>query len=253
MLAAVYRAGIDLSQYLASEKYDGIRGYWDGRHLWTRGGERVNSPEWFTAGWPAQAMDGELWAGRGRFAHAVSTARQAKPDDAAWRQMKFMVFDLPARSSRFFERRAALQLLVAATSRESLVEVRQTAIPDHTRLKLMMEAIVREGGEGVVLHRLDSTYRKGRSADLLKFKPDEDADALVIEHVPGHGKYEGLMGALLLETPDGLRFKLGTGFDDATRRNPPAVGSWVSYRFRGETDRGIPRFASYLRVRGDLR
>ncbi|RYF98356.1 MAG: DNA ligase, partial [Caulobacteraceae bacterium] len=92
-LANIYRPGIALADYWVSEKYDGVRGYWDGSRLWTRNGEPVFAPAWFTAAWPKVPMDGELWAGRGRFTHAVSTARQQTPDDAAWRGMRFMVFD----------------------------------------------------------------------------------------------------------------------------------------------------------------
>ncbi len=65
MLANVYRPGMPLGDYWASEKLDGVRGYWDGHQLLTRGGERIAAPAWFTAGWPAVAMDGELWAGGG--------------------------------------------------------------------------------------------------------------------------------------------------------------------------------------------
>ena len=60
------------------------------------------------------------------------------------------------------------------------------------------------------------------------------------------------MGALLVETPEGVRFKLGTGFGDDERRSPPRIGSWISYRFQGETDAGVPRFATYLRMRADI-
>jgi DNA ligase-1 len=50
----------------------------------------------------------------------------------------------------------------------------------------------------------------------------------------------------------GVRFKIGTGLSDAQRRNPPPVGSVVTYRFRGLTDAGVPRFASFVRVAADV-
>ena len=50
---------------------------------------------------------------------------------------------------------------------------------------------------------------------------------------------------------DGQRFRLGAGFSDADRDHPPPVGAWVTYRFQGTHDGGLPRFASYLRVRED--
>ena len=118
LLANVYRPGMPLADYWVSEKYDGVRGYWDGHSLRTRGGETVVAPAWFTAGWPTTPMDGELWAGRGRFAHAQSTTRQQQPDDAAWRQMRFMVFDLPAHGGVFDERLAALKTLVASIEQD---------------------------------------------------------------------------------------------------------------------------------------
>ena len=88
MLAKVYRPGVSLRDYWLSEKYDGLRGFWDGQRLLTRGGEVIAAPAWFTAGWPNVAMDGELWAGRGRFSQAQSTTRTQLPDDAAWRSIR---------------------------------------------------------------------------------------------------------------------------------------------------------------------
>ena len=54
------------------------------------------------------------------------------------------------------------------------------------------------------------------------------------------------------QTPEGRRFALGTGFTDAQRADPPPVGSWVTYRYRGVHEgSGLPRFASFVRVRAD--
>ncbi|HTN67346.1 MAG TPA: DNA ligase, partial [Burkholderiaceae bacterium] len=88
--------------------------------------------------------------------------------------------------------------------------------------------------------------------DLLKVKTHDDAEARVVAHLPGQGKYQGLVGALLVETADGRRFRLGSGLAEADRRAPPPVGAWVTYRFRGLNPGGLPRFASYLRLRPDM-
>ena len=91
-------------------------------------------------------------------------------------------------------------------------------------------------------------YVIGRSDVLIKLKPLQDAEAVVIEHVPGKGKYQGMMGALRVRTPDGKQFLIGTGFTDEVRKNPPPVGTTITYTYRGLTNTGLPRFASYLRV-----
>jgi DNA ligase-1 len=255
MLANVYRQGVNLDDYWVSEKFDGVRGYWDGEKLRTRAGILINSPPWFTHGWPAQALDGELWAGRGKFDVASATVRQLVPDDAAWQKMRFMVFDLPAHPAIFNERLMALRALVADMKAHMTMPwvqvVEQSHVPDHITLQRMMERTVAQGGEGLMLHRGTSFYRTERNDDLLKFKPFDDVEAKVIAHLPGKGKYHGQMGALLLEMPSGLRFRLGSGFSDAQRRAPPPVGALVTYRYRGFHKSGIPRFASFMRVRDE--
>ena len=250
--ANVYRPGMPLAGYWVSEKYDGVRGYWDGRTLRTRGGEPVQAPAWFTAGWPATPMDGELWAGRGRFSTAQSTTRQQQPQDTAWRGIRFMVFDLPQHGGVFDERLPALQALVQRIQQPWVQAVPQQRIAHDAALQALLHKTVRAGGEGLMLHRGSSLYRAGRSDDLIKVKTHEDTEARVVAHVPGKGKHAGRMGALLVEMPSGQQFRLGAGFSDAQRADPPPVGSWVTYRFRGTHDGGLPRFASFVRVREDI-
>ena len=99
-----------------------------------------------------------------------------------------------------------------------------------------------------MLHLASAPYTTGRSDVLLKFKSLADAEAQVIGHVQGKGKYAGMTGALEVRTADGQQFRLGTGLSDEERKNPPAIGTIVTYTFRDVTPSGKPRFASYLRI-----
>ncbi|MBW0172036.1 MAG: DNA ligase [Hydrogenophaga sp.] len=251
MLAEVYRPGMALEPYWLSEKYDGLRAYWDGQRLLTRGGEVIVAPAWFTAQWPGVPLDGELWAGRGRFEEALSTVRQQVPDEAAWRRIRFMVFDMPAHRGPFTERIAAYHGVVSQIDQPWVRAVKQERVHSHAALMARLDRMVKDGGEGLMLHRGDAPYRGLRSDDLLKVKTHEDAEALVIAHMPGQGRHQGRLGALQVQTREGVRFRLGTGFTDAQREHPPAVGEWVTYRFRGVNGSGVPRFATFLRVRPD--
>ncbi len=253
MLAKSLSVGVPLADMWVSEKYDGVRGYWDGSQLFTRGGERIAAPPWFTAGWPAVALDGELWAGRGQFSAAVSTVRQQVPDDTAWQRMHFMVFDLPGHPGVFTERLAELPTAVASIGQPWVQAVVQERATTRVDLQRQLDSLVKAGAEGLVLHRGTSRYQAGRTDNLLKFKPFDDAEARVLAHVAGKGKYAGMLGALVVEWPamegrPARRFKLGTGLSDAQRREPPPVGSLVTLRYRGLTDGGVPRFASFMRV-----
>ncbi len=249
LLANVANAEIDPAPYLVSEKYDGVRAIWDGKTLRSRSGNTINAPAWFTAKLPPRPLDGELWLGRGQFEQLSGYVRKTAPVDAEWRQIKYMVFELPDAPGTFEQRYQQIKQIAAAANWPQLVAIEQFRLPDNVALKRKLNEVVRAGGEGLMLHRADAPYHTGRSDALLKLKPLNDAEATVIGYVPGKGKYAGMMGALQVETAAGKRFQIGTGFTDAVRANPPAVGTLITFTYRGLTKNGLPRFASYLRVR----
>src|SRR5690606_16083512 len=242
-------AGGGISAYWISEKLDGVRGRWDGERLWTRGGHPVQAPAWFTAGWPRIAMDGEIWIGRGRFEATSSLVRNPPADEADWRAVRFLVFDLPGHGGPFAERVQAMRALAHSGAPPWLRPVAQSRVADDGQLQARLRAVLDAGGEGLMLQHRESRYVGGRSDRLLKLKPHDDAEARVVAHLPGRGKYAGLVGALLVERADGARFRLGSGLSDAERANAPAPGSLVTYRYNGLTVNGLPRFPRYLRVR----
>jgi len=66
-----------------------------------------------------------------------------------------------------------------------------------------------------------------------------------------------MMGALwveaLITNEEGLavrqRFKIGSGFTAAERKEPPAIGSEITFKYSGLTSKGKPRFVRYWRMR----
>ena len=252
MLAQRYEAGVDVRDYWISEKLDGVRGYWDGSRLLTRGGRRIRTPDWYTAGWPHVPLDGELWIGRGRFDEVSGIVRRQQPEDGAWQRVRYMVFDLPAHPGTFDERLAALRDLIGRLRIDWLQPVAQFRLDSPAALEARLADILSAGGEGLMLHRAAALRQARRSEDLLKLKAHDDAEAQVIGHEPGQGRYLGMLGALRVRAADGREFRLGTGFTDAQRRSPPPPGIWVTYRYNGLTATGLPRFARFLRVRDEM-
>ena len=248
-LANVYHDGVDVEQYWVSEKLDGVRAYWDGATLYSRQGNRFQVPAWFVKEFPQTPLDGELWMGRGTFETLSGIVRRKKPNDKDWRNIRFMVFDLPADSADFDGRLRRLKTIFSAIQSPQIGLVEQFRVTDSAELKAALHRIVSQGGEGLMLRKADSRHKAGRTDDLLKLKLHEDAEAVVIAHLPGKGKYKGMLGSLVVETSDGKRFKLGSGFSDQERRQPPPIGAIVTYKHYGKTRNGIPRFASFLRIR----
>lgn len=250
MLAKPWQAHLDPVDYLVSEKLDGVRAFWDGRVLRFRSGRRIAAPDWFTAALPATPLDGELWLGRNRFDRLSAIVRRSQPVEDEWRELRYMIFDLPGQPGLFQERAARVVALVGVSKVPWLQAVEQYRVPDSEALQTQLQALNDEGGEGLVLHRADANWTRGRSHALRKLKLVPDEEARVVAHQPGKGRHAHRLGALLLEMPNGQRFALGAGLSDALRDSPPPLGSVVTYRYRDRTPSGLPRFASFLRVRG---
>lgn len=233
-----------------SEKLDGVRAFWDGRQLISRLGNPFFAPDWFVAGLPDVPLDGELWLGRKMFQRAVSVVRRQDKSEH-WRQLRYVVFDAP-KAEESFEKRLAFIQEVLRTPRPTYAlahEHQRCEGLEHLGTELArVEAL---GGEGLMMRRAGSRYESGRSMTLLKVKRFHDAEARVLQHLAGSGRHKGRLGALLVEMADGTTFSVGTGFSDAERANPPAVGSFITFRYQELTEAGVPRFPSYVGVRAE--
>lgn len=261
MLANVHQqnSDINLNHYWVSEKYDGVRAFWDGNKLISRQGNVYHAPPWFVANFPSTPLDGELWLGRGLFDRLSGIVRKHNPIDSEWQKVRYMVFDMPQHRGRFDQRLLALKSLIPLPSQLSanLVIVPQWRVENEDELLKQLSTFVKDRAEGLMLHDGRSLYSAKRSDDLLKLKPSFDMEAIVTGYEPGKGKYTGMMGALWVEAllsskNGGLKkhsFKIGSGFTDVEREHPPAIGSEITFQYSGLTSKGTPRFARFWRMR----
>lgn len=240
-----------LNDYYLSEKLDGVRAYWNGKHLSSRAGNEFSAPQWFLDSLPPTPLDGELWGGRQTFDEVSGIVRRSKSHNA-WREITFMVFELPKASGDFTARYQQMLRLHAQHGNKIWQVIEQQATPKTlTDLQAMLIKLDAEGGEGFMLKSKTAAYQGGRSADLLKVKLKNDAEAQVIAHHKGKGRLTSLMGSITVQMPNGIRFKLGSGFSDVERKIPPAIGTTISYTYHGLTKNGKPRFPVFWRVRHD--
>lgn len=249
MLASSYSSDIVIEEYWKSEKLDGIRAVWDGKQLKTRNGHSIHAPRWFTDPLPKYALEGELWAGRGNFSLVQQTVLDQTPNEKAWKKIKYMLFDIPHSAGDYQKRYFGLVHLVHTLQIDHIKYVEHTPISSQAELFSYLDSVDNAKGEGLMLRKITSRYQAGRSSDLLKLKKHQDAEAIVVGYKVGNGKYKGMMGALLVQLDSGLQFYIGSGFSDELRRNPPLIGTKVTYRYNGYTSNGVPKFARYVRER----
>lgn len=239
--------------YLLSEKYDGIRAIWKDGALRTRNGNIIHAPSWFTKGLPHTWLDGELWYQRGDFEYVASTVSKDKPVDNEWKKITYMVFDAPKQKTDFRSRVIFYTDLLESLNVAHIKPVKQFMVGTNEELSVLLKTYTANGAEGLMLQKADAMFSGGRSGNLLKLKAYMDAEAFVIGHLQGKGKYKNSLGALLVRYQDesgaAIKFKIGSGFSDFERVNPPPIGSLVTFKYHGFTKRGVPRFASYMRIR----
>ena len=250
MLPQVYQEQADVGGWLMSEKLDGVRGYWDGRQLLSKNGGRFYPPEEFTRGLPPFPLEGELWGGRNSFAQTVSIVKQQQ-EHKGWLCLKFAVFDVPEAPGGFRQRIARARDWFADHPTGYAFVIRQSEVRDRDHLLAELRRIEQLGGEGLIVRKPEALYTAGRSFAILKVKSFQDAEATVLAQLSGTGRNSGRLGSLLVALPDGTQFKIGSGFSDAERDNPPPPGSIITFKYYGSYPSGIPKFPVFLRVRSD--
>ena len=263
--------GQNVGGWLASEKLDGVRAYWDGRNLLSRNGKILAAPGGWSTHFPPFALDGELYTARGEFEKIQSIVMDKTPSVTAWSEIKFYVFDVPEASSGLLERLEELEnfILKNPQAGQNLKIIKQVKIKDNAEFEAFAEAVIAKGGEGAVAREPNAPYERKRSKNALKYKKFKDAECEVTDVNAGTGKYAGLMGSVtckslgvagsnsdeqndkLLQPASGVKFKIGSGFSDEERANPPKIGSIITYKYQNLTAKGLPRFPIFLRVRED--
>lgn len=248
----------NLSHYLMSEKLDGVRGIWDGKSMQTRARNPIKLPVFFTKNFPNFELDGELWIQRNSFEQISSLVRQDDSNLEHWKSVTYNVFDVPNACEEFklnpCTLEARLEILKNYLSKypnDFIKIIPQIRIKNQEHLKQFYQDLVAQNAEGVIIRKNDALYERKRSDNAYKLKPFEDTECVVKKHYEGKGKFLGKMGSLLCEGYiDGKRieFKIGSGFKDEERINPPAIGSIITYKYNGFTINKKPKFATYLRM-----
>ena len=223
-------------------------------------------------------MDGELLVGSPTATDIYHTTYAAVMSIEGEPDFHFYIFDYVLRPNDTFTSR--LEMLQTLDLPPFVRILPQTAVNNHAEVTEYEEAVLAEGYEGVMLRHPFAPYKNDRStareAYLLKLKRFTDAEAVCIGvgelmHngneafkdelgytarstaqaglVPG-----GTLGYLLCETPEGIQFKVGTGFSQADRdtlweHRDELVGKLVKYKFFDIGVKDAPRHPVWLGFR----
>ena len=247
LLAKHWNDSIDPTGWICSEKLDGCRAYWNGKHFLTRNANRITPPSWSVKDFPSQELDGELWAGRGTFEKTLSIIKGHHESD--WKSILYCTFDIPRHPCVFKYRIQACKDVLGKNAHAFVIPFWICESKVHLLQKL--NEVVAGGGEGIMLRKPDSLYERRRSDTLLKVKKHFDAEAVVIGYEDSKAR-PGLCGALKVINKEGKAFKVASGLTEDMIQNPPCIGTIITYKYELLSADGIPRPATYLRKRDDV-
>jgi DNA ligase-1 len=156
--------GEDLTGWLATEKMNGCRAYWDGSVLWSRGGIAAKLPAAWLADLPAVPLDCELYDGTDGLYRCGAALKYGKFTPT----MQLIVFDAPAAPGGWVER---MQFARAAVARSAVAVVPAVTVCAGNGHALdLMRQVQAQGGEGLMMRTAGLAYRPGRTRDMLKVK-----------------------------------------------------------------------------------
>ena len=263
--------------WFVSTKLDGQRALWDGgvsrrylsvpwsrdtvppTGLWSRYGKVIHAPDWWVERLPKGiCLDGELYLGPQSFQELRSIVSRKIPD-SRWENVEYHVFDVPSPKSVWNDREYNGRIVQADCLKYySLVERERTfgdtlqyykeLITLESRILDPVTAFASLGDweEGIMLRNPNSVWVPVRSRNSLKMKKERVAEGVVVGVTAGKGKYEGMVGALIVRW-QGITFQL-SGMTDAERRKDDWIGSQVTFKYREVTNDGLPKEARFVAI-----
>ena len=245
MLAKIYDTKYILSNYYLQPKLDGVRLIWDGKEAISRNGKPIlGVPELINSLKGLPPLDGELYSHSINFQSIVGSVRRSK-NVLENTDIQYHIYDMPITNEHFFSRYTELSKLTLPDRCVRVETVFNNNIDEYYKQCLD------NGYEGIMVRNQFGFYKEGRSSDLLKLKPIDEMEVIIVDIQEGEGKYKGSLGALIRET-NGKQVGIGSGFSDAQRdkfySNPP-IGKTVTINYQGLTNDLIPRFPRFKGIR----
>lgn len=239
-------------------KLDGVRMIWDGKDYYSRTGKNLfissqieDDLKHYFEGF---SLDGELYYHNSDFDKINGQARRLV-GRIITTKMNYHVFDTPVDNLHFKER--WLKVLEKPQT-NSIKFVETFIVNDEEGVNTFYDKFLFDGYEGLIVRQLDRTYESKRTDALLKLKKFIEDDGIIVEMLPGKGKYKYILGALSVKgkTNKGVKWSanVGTGFSDHERRylwnyKSQFIGKTIVVKYQNITKAGKARMPVFIRIK----
>lgn len=269
MLAKLYKDysdKIDFSktEYILQCKFNGMRCVATKNGLFTRKGEKylscphiAESLASFFSKYPDAILDGELFNNDLRqqlneISKLIRRTVNISQDDLGRSEklVRYYVYDGYdfgiSKDCCYKERKQWIDTNVAS-SYKYIMPVKDFIINTESDLDKYYSSFIDDGHEGVMLRYANMGYEHKRSKNLLKVKPEDSEEAIIVDIKEGTGNWSGTGKTITLDW-NGKVFDASFkgSYEEATRflqDRKKWIGQRVEFLYNGLTGKGTPNFA----------
>lgn len=227
----------DIKDYYVSEKLDGLRGYWDGKNLYSKNKNLYTPPKDFIKDFPPFVIDGELYCGK-EFEKTLSDVKSSKFNCA-----KLYVFEVPFQKGDLKERLKVLKDYLKTHPNDNIKIIEQLEFNDEKSFQEYFDELKKQGAEGVVLHKKYEDYHTKKGKSLIKIKHYQTSQCEIIKL----NYTRNLLKNYECKWNDKI-IKIGSGFSNDHRKNPLNVGKTISFKYYRLSKNKIPIHTVFISV-----
>jgi DNA ligase 1 len=129
-------------------------------------------------------------------------------------------------------------------------EVKTTEVTSKEKLDELFGKAMERGDEGLILRKLNMPYQHKRSKNLLKYKPLDSDEMVIVDIKPGTGNWSGKAKIISVKMKDGKVFDAvfkGSMLDaeQCLKEKNNWIGKLVTIHYNGITGLGCPQYAQF--------
>ena len=267
MLAHKYNE--DKADYPAfiQPKLDGVRCLFTAKGAFSRANNQFMNVDHieqalkpFFAKNPTAILDGELYNHglKDNFEKIISLVKKKKPTDndkaEAAELVQYHVYDVASMTIAPYSIR--FNFIQDLTYTYPICKVETKVALDFDEAVKMHKKNLKLGYEGSIYRTFEGRYKGTRSWDLMKFKDFHDAEATIVDFVPGKGKRTGTLGKFIMQDDKGIEFGCppGKGYDydalaEMLENADQYVGQTATFTYFERTKAGSYRHPHYKCLR----
>ena len=151
----------------------------------------------------------------------ISEKEASQVHATVWDVIPYVMFETGYCATPYSKRFSSLEILVnkQSSKNKKIWLVTSDIVQNLDEAQVLFEGYLEKGLEGIILKDGSGDWEDRRAKHQIKFKGELECDLKIVAVEEGKGKAEGMLGAIVCESADGVvKVSVGSGFSDLQRK-----------------------------------